>query len=955
MKYPASRSRNISILYKIIAAFSEYHASRAGAFSYIYFFAPDAQYRQPVICFFKLTNPPLMNIKTAIFSILPVTAAPLSAVFSVARAKIKLLSVTAASLKAGYSRNRARIKLFLPVLIFPLLIQIPVYGQDQAHTYTDRQLQSLRVPVGGIGSGNILMGGRGNIEFAEVFNRPDRQRKLEKTFFALWLKEPGKQPVAKLLERETFPPYLDVTHKYVAGLPRMQEAVFANHFPHLSWQFTDDHVPLKIQLEIINPLVPLDVEASSYPAIKFGWVLENPTENVIEGSLVLAMENPIRADSLVNEFVSGESWRGISFRPSGENIPVNLRGGFLMGTTAGPVDAQTHWYPGDWRDEAHIFWDDFSDNGRIETKPDRWETTYFNTSYNLSTHRMASLLVPFSLRPGEKISIPFYFSWYFPERVFTANEVFGIGQAAGVTFTNHYGPRFADEHDVLEQFLRSEQQLFENTIAFADALTGSSLPGYLIQALNTTMANLVSPLLQVTDDGQVHGFEGVLDNSWCCPGTCTHVYNYEQTLASLFPSLERKMREIEFLHNTFDDGFQTHRSVIPLGDYYFDGPAAADGQMGTIVRAYREWRLSGDDGWLETIWPGVKLALEFAWTGSGEASLVRVGSRQQAWDPERTGLLSGEQHNTYDIEFYGPNSMTTSIYLAALKAGSRMAEAMGDLQAAAEYLSVFKRGSALMADSLWNGEYFIQAPGPWDETKYQYGNGCLADQLLGQYMAFVAGLGYIADSEKVDKAISAIYEHNFIPNLRDFHNVQRVYGLNDEAGVVLCTWPHGDRPALPFVYSDEIWTGVEFQVAASLIYTGRVEEGLEIVKAVQDRYDGMKRNPFEHIESGVHYSRALAAWSVLLALSGFDYDGSERIMTFAPKINGDSFRSFWSTGTAWGNVIINDSEAIVEVLYGTLKAEKIMIRQTQSGRLTSREFEKGNTIHQGGLIKLDLN
>ena len=875
-----------------------------------------------------------MNRKIAVFSLLPVAAA---------------------NLTDSFTRIRAKINLLLPVLSLFLIIQIPLTGQDQAHTYTNRQLQSLRVPVGGIGSGNVLMGGRGNIEFVEVFNRPDRQRKLEKTFFAIWLKEPGKQPVSKLLERETFPPYLDVTHKFVDGLPRMQEAVFTNYFPHLEWQFSDSQVPLKINLEIINPLVPLDVESSSYPAIRFGWVLENPTENIIEGSLVLAMENPIRADSLINEFVPGENWQGINFKPAGQNVPVNFQGGFLMGTTADQVDVQTHWYPGTWRDEAHIFWDDFSDDGRIKIKKERWETTYFNTSYNLSTHRMASLLVPFSLKPGEKISIPFYFSWYFPQRVFTENEVFGIREAAGIPFTNHYGPRFSDEHDVLEQFLQSEQKLFDNTMAFVDALTGSTLPGYLIQALNTTMANLVSPLLQVTDDGQVHGFEGVLDNSWCCPGTCTHVYNYEQTLASLFPSLERKMRDIEFLHNTFEDGFQTHRSVIPLGDYYFDGPAAADGQMGTIVRAYREWRLSGDDLWLESIWPKVKLALEFAWNGSGEASLARVGARQQAWDPEKTGLLSGEQHNTYDIEFYGPNSMTTSIYLAALKAGSKMAEAMGDRESAAEYLSVFERGSALMADSLWNGEYFIQVSGDGDETKYQYGNGCLADQLLGQYMAFVAGLGYIAETEKVDKAISAVYEHNFIPSMRDFHNVQRVYGLNDEAGVVLCTWPHGDRPALPFVYSDEIWTGVEFQVAASLIYTGRVEEGLEIVKAVQDRYDGMKRNPFEHIESGVHYSRALAAWSVLLALSGFDYDGGERIMTFAPRITGDNFRSFWSTGTAWGNLAIKDTEAIVEVLYGTLNTDKLIIRHPLSGRMTVKEFEKGNTLHQGGIIRIELN
>ena len=822
----------------------------------------------------------------------------------------------------------------------------PVIGQPQNHTYTKQHLQSLRIPVGGIGSGNLLLSGRGNIEFIEVFNRPNRQRRLEKTFFALWLKEEGMTPVSKLLERELFPPYNDINHKYVSGLPRMQEAILVNHYPKLNWQFQDDQVPLHIQLEVINPFVPLDVEASSYPACKFAWRFENPTNQIIEGAIALAMENPIESDSLINEYIDQSDWKGVVFRPKGENVPDNFQGNFLMSTTAGHVEAQTHWFPGTWRDEAHIFWDDFSEDGHLEEKKEKWQTSYFPTSYNKSTHRMASLLVPFKLNPGEKISIPFYLTWYFPQRVFTASEVFGQEDAIGQVFKNHYASRFTNAEDVLQQYLTVEAELIRKTQAFTEALLNSSYPDYLMQTLNTTMANLVSPLLQVTENGAVHGFEGVLDNGWCCPGTCTHVWNYEQTLAALFPSLERKMREIEFLHNTFEDGFQTHRSIIPPGDYYFNGPAAADGQMGTIVRAYREWRISGNDRWLEEIWPKVKLALEFAWTGSGEPSRAKAGAHQQAWDPQKIGMLSGEQHNTYDINFYGPTSMTTSIYLAALKAGSEMARAMGDKKAAREYKKIYENGAQRMVDSLWNGNYFIQIIDKEKIPKYQYGNGCLSDQLLGQYLAFISGLEYIAEKEKVDQALQAVFKNNFIPNLRDFHNVQRVYGLNEEAGVVLCTWPQDDRPALPFVYADEIWTGVEYQVAASLIYTGKVKEGLQIVKAVQERYDGFKRNPFEHVESGVHYARSLASWSVMQALAGFDYDGRNQVMTFNPKIATDNFQTFWSTAESWGTISIEPNQLKISVLHG-----KLQIRELKVGPGRIKKWKEVQIIRENEELK----
>lgn len=861
--------------------------------------------------------------------------------------------------------------------MFFFLILVLIFDNSLAQKFAGTvfqgdKLQSITIPAGGIGTGNLLLGGRGNIEFVEVFNRPDRQRKLEKTFFSIWVKEDGKEPVTCLLERELLPPFPDVTHSYAWGLPRMEEATFVNNYPQLQWHFYDEAVPAEVSLEVINPLVPLDVEQSSFPALKFNWKIKNPTDNSIEASIALSVENPLQANTIVNRFVDQENIKGILFLPEGENIHANWKGDFFYGTASHEPDIQTHWYPGTWRDEAHIFWNDFSDDGRIEMKKENWIAGYKPASYNESTHRMSTVLVPFSLQPGEEISLPFYISWYFPQRVFTAAEVFGIEDAEGKEFKNHYAGRFTGAVDVLQQFLLEEDEIEEKALKFARLLGISSFPEYVKEALNTQISTLVSPLIQITTEGEVHGFEGVLENGWCCPGTCSHVWNYEQTLASLFPSLERKMREIEFLHNTFDDGFQTIRSVIPTGEYWFNGPAAADGQMGTIVRVYREWRLSGDTEWLAMLWPKIKLALEFAWHGSGEPAKINTGNVQQAWDPQKTGLLSGRQHNTYDIDFYGPNSLTTSLYLAALKAGSEMAQAMGEKEKSVEYLEVYKKGALLFADSLWNGEYFIQVIlddndlyredqlSPPDRhgnrlPKYQYGNGCLADQLLGQYLAFISGLGYIADSGKVNQALESIYNYNFKKSLRELANVQRVYALNDEAGVVLCSWPYDDRPLLPFVYADEIWTGVEYQVAASLIYAGRVKEGLDIVKAVQGRYNGHKRNPFAHNESGVHYARAMSSWSLLLALSGAEYNGVKKELVFAPKISPADFRSFWSAGTAWGEIRINRQEAVLDVVHGKLSLKKISIQNPLDSGLKVWNYEQEKVISEGETIVLSFS
>jgi uncharacterized protein (DUF608 family) len=300
---------------------------------------------------------------------------------------------------------------------------------------------------------------------------------------------------------------------------------------------------------------------------------------------------------------------------------------------------------------------------------------------------------------------------------------------------------------------------------------------------------------------------------------------------------------------------------------------------------YRDWRLCGDDAWLRGLWPKVKKALAYAW---------------RFWDQDRDGVIDGVQHNTYDIEFYGPNSMIGGFYLAALRAAEEMARYLGDDEAAGEYAAVYASGRARMEAELFNGEYYVQDV-PLNAHKYQYGAGCLSDQLIGQWLAHLCGLGYILERGQVQSAMGAVFAHNWRRDFWEHANPQRIYALNDEQGLLLCTWPRGGRPALPFVYSDEVWCGIEYQVASHLIYEGRVAEGLSIVKGLRARHDGRRRNPWNEFECGSHYSRSLASWALLTALSGFEFDLPHRTLGFSPRWRAEDHERVWSVEGAWGS------------------------------------------------------
>ena len=892
--------------------------------------------------------------------------------------------------------------LLLVVICFPVAFSVGQKKPSQPKTFTANALEEIAFPLGGIGTGCVSLGGRGDLRNWEIFGKPDKGSRLDFSFFAVWAQARGKQGVARVLERRFAPSYGDRGHglaqQQLSGLPRMAEAVFRGEFPFAWINFKDRDLPVEISLEAWNPFIPLDVENSALPMAIFTWKIKNPTKDTIDVSLAANLFNPI-GSRYTN--VKGE-------RPGlGKNLNVYLEKGDVRGlyltslkvqeddpnygsmalTTSWPdVNVQTRWYRGGWWDQCHVFWDDFSKDGRIREVRD--------TSASAENRSdVGSLVLRATLPPRSEVSLPVFLTWYFPNR---ENYWNGEKEVRGKMMRNYVAGKFTDAISVADYANNNLTKLEKETRTFHDALFGTSLPDYVIDAISSQMSTLKSTVCILLENGSFFGFEGVSDQGGCCPMNCTHVWNYEQTLAYLFPQLERSMRETDFLHNTLPNGYMTFRTLLPLGDNQWKFKACADGQMGSIIRAYRDWKLSGDTEWLRRLWPKIKSALEFAWLGSGDPPPQGYEwTKEQVsmpWDPDKNGVMEGEQHNTYDIEFYGPNTMMGSLYLGALKAGAEIAEAMKEPDKATEYRGLFESGKKLYDEKLWAGDYYIQdiyvldglkvpehLVSPEDEEcedgcecdtvpggktkaldsahvvpKYQYGKGCLSDQLLGQYLAHVAGLGYVLDKDHIKQAMQSIYRYNFRPSMKDFANVQRVYAVNDEAGLLLCSWPHGDRPALPFVYSDEVWTGIEYQVAATLIYNGWVKEGLEVVKGVRARYSGFNRNPWDEVECGHHYARAMASWAVMLALTGYHYDGVTGHIEFSPVMNAGNFATFWSCGRAWGSYeqVQKKGETVIRlsVSKGSLWVESISLGSISgkpavgNGRVTLNGAKQAATI-----------
>jgi non-lysosomal glucosylceramidase len=779
--------------------------------------------------------------------------------------------------------------------------------------------------LGGLGTGNVSVGSRGELRDWELFNKPGKANDLGYSFFAIWAKKEHAEPVARILEARIPPPYnaaRGFNSEKMAGIPRLEGSSLRGEYPFVWVDFSDPQLPVEVTLEAFTPFIPLNADESGIPGAVIRYVVRNAARSPVDVTVLGSLINAVGFDGFdvygniqflrrnCNEYREAESLRGIYYTSPELEPEHPLSGSLALATRDAGVTHKARWLEGSWYDGAQDFWDDFRADGRLEPC-----SVFDAPGGDILRRTMAvgSLGITSRLEPGEEKTCEFFLTWYFPNRIrgWTAADY----EATKEIVKNYYATLFTDAWDAARYLAVNLDRLEKHSRDFHRALFSSTLPWYVVEALANNITVIRSPTCFRIADGTFLAWEGCHEQEGSCQGNCTHVWSYAQTLAFLFPELEHTMRRVEFNLETDDQGRMAFRSRRVFGLDSWDYRPAADGQLGCVIRLYRDWKLSGSDDLLEEVWEKAVRALDFAFS---------------YWDRDGDCVLDSEQHNTYDIEFFGISSMTNSMFLAALRAAEELAEHRGERERARRYRDAFDRGSRSLDSRLWNGEYYAQELAGVDRYRYQYGVGCLSDQLLGQYHAHAAGLGYILPEDHVRKAVEAVFRNNFRADLREHQSVQRTFALNDEKGLVLCSWPHGGRPRLPFVYCDEVWTGVEYEVASLLIFEGFLKEGLTVIRALRERFDGIRRNPWSEEECGHHYARSLASWALLIALSGFRYDLVHKEISFSPKIGADDFSCFFSTGRAWGiyhqkiDPASGRTDRGLEVLYGDTSTESYL-------------------------------
>ncbi|MBC7287655.1 MAG: hypothetical protein H5T86_06330, partial [Armatimonadetes bacterium] len=676
----------------------------------------------------------------------------------------------------------------------------PRLWERDARIYQGDRLAKVALPIGGIGTGSVYVCGNGDLTGWQIFNEVSLRAELPHSFFAIRAKPRQGSVQTRVLQ--TTP---------VGTWRPMAAASFRGEYPLALVGLSDPDLPVAVGIEAFSPMVPGDARHSAIPAIIFVVRLINLSDQTVDVALLASLTNAVGWDGhsavegVVNSGFAGNTARAAVFGSGARGLlmearlaPDSPRYGTLA-LCALDCDASSE------VGYASFAWDDL-DVLRASFEQSPTAPAFTPPTMPTPAGRTINGAVVRCLRlaPGERAERAFAICWHFPNRLRNWD-----GGPRELRVGNMYNNWYRDAAEVAADIAQHYREYRRTTELFHQVLFASSLPRWLAECLSVHIATIRSPLIMWLEDGTVAGFEGLSDEQGCCPMNCTHVYNYAQTMAFLWPEIERAARELDLGLQLTEDGGVRHRLQIPLSLPRASEPFA-DGQLGTILKAYREVLNCRDLMWLRKWWPSIRKAMDFV---------------LEEWDADENGVIEGPQPNTYDCTVFGANTFIGSLYLAALRAAEEMAIRLGESAVASKYRVRFVVGLKNLDATCWREDlgYYVQV---YDAERYrskQWGIGCLSDQLLGQWWAHVLDLGYILPKDHVREALRSIFRNNF--RLGYGMEVYHHRPKGDDGGLLVCTWPHGGRPADPINYADGTFSGVEYQVAAHMVYEGMISHG----------------------------------------------------------------------------------------------------------------------------------
>ena len=759
-----------------------------------------------------------------------------------------------------------------------------LFERGAPRRYEGEALKYIGMPVGGVCAGLVYLGGDGKLWWWDIFNRhlngvQPRQIQYKGRSWHGLPAGLGAWQGGNYIEPVTNQPSpfgqgfaLRVQEGAAARVRTMdrngwKQVTFSGAYPVGTVSYADPDSPVKVRLEAFSPYCPLDFDASSYPATILRYTVENTggAEALVE--LGAWLENPVLLDS------------GRTIKDLQRTNSVTARNRMTMlSCSAVSADASVTNKP-DWGSMAlaAVGAADAGGSARLEAAPE--QSVFIAAGEPGASAPFGKTLVggvrqARRIPAGGKATFDFVLAWHF------ANVKEGVrGAETGL----YYGKRFKDAADVAAQVAANLPRLAENTLCWRDTWYDSTLPYWFLERIFIPNDCLAATTCFRFADGRFYTYEGIRS----CAGHPNHVWHYAQGHARLFPELEQDV----LTRVWYGFGFHEDGSVAYRGEV--SGASAIDGHCGVILEALRAHQTSTNDAWLRSIWPRVKKSIQYA--------ISR--------DRDNDGLLDTPMLTTLDEPWHGQIPWVSSLYIAALKAGERMALDMGDADFAKECRERAEKGRAAMDAKLFNGEWFVQIPDPAHPTKLGAYETCHIDQVLGQAWAWQVGLGRVLNADTTRSALRSLWKYNFARNLDAYDRKAdpkgRPYYADGEGGLVMTANALGRK--VPFgVYSgfacylNETMNGFEYQAAAHMIAEGLVKEGFAVIKTLDERYDGRKRNPFDEVECGDHYARSMAAHGALIAVSGFEYDGPKGHIGFAPRLQPENFKAPFTAAQGWG-------------------------------------------------------
>ncbi|WP_052670683.1 GH116 family glycosyl-hydrolase [Draconibacterium sediminis] len=747
------------------------------------------------------------------------------------------------------------------------------------------------MPVGGICTGQVYLGGDGQLWYWDVFNiaaidpggpgdryylNPLTQEKKFEQGFGLTVKE-GDRVHVRSLNRNGF-----------------SDISFEGQYPIGNVYFSDPTVPVSAHLQAFSPFIPGDAENSGLPLTVVQYTLTNNTAEEVEVEITGWLQN-------MAGFQTGKGKDDVH-----ENKAITVDNNAQLICTIS--DKYQH-EMADWGSMSLTLIDEGQAFARAEHPKG---INVYNGVSNTSDEQIAlgeklvgAVSGKANLKKGESKTFTYLLSWYFPN-IHLWDKAHRWKNIENLR--HYYSSRFTDAAHV-SNYVAQNRWLLETTKEWNHTWYDSSLPKWFLDRTFVNLSTLATTACVRFDDltdnpeneGRFYTYEGVYQGE----GTCTHVLHYEQALGRVFPALARQLREQIDLGLSYNDGLIRYRGEFSNMGRHDGRGFAIDGHAGTIMRIYREHLMAPDAKFLNNNWNKIKKAIQ----------VMIDQDKSKTGKPD--GILEGKQYNTLDRTWYGKISWISGLYAASLRAGAEMAKEMGDLKFERTCRDIAQLAYQNIAEQLFNGEYFIQLTDPEHPEAPNTNIGCHTDQLLGQYWAAQTGLDPIVPEEQIQIALQSIMKYNFVENYGAYLDtasipIKRWYADDDEAGVIMCTFPRGGTDIAPGIieneweklvigYFSEIWTGQEHQLAATLISEGLIDEATNVIQAVNRRYSGERRNPYNEIEYGNHYTRAMSGYAPFVSASGYTYNGPGGIIGFAPKLSTKDFKSAFISSEGWGS------------------------------------------------------